>query len=203
MRKLIVASNNKNKIIEIKEILKDCNIDVVSLEEENIFIEVEEDGKTFKENSYKKAKEIKDYLVNKGKRDFIVMADDSGITIDGLKGAPGVYSARYAGESCDPEKNNDKVLLELKNVPWDQRTAQFVCHITLLDSGGKEFHAEGVVSGRVTEERTGTGGFGYDPIFYIDEYKKTFGQLSSDEKNKISHRAKALAKAKEIIKDLV
>ncbi len=202
MKKLIVASNNQHKIQEIKEILKDVSIEVVSLKDEGIFIEVEEDGMTFKENAYKKAKEIYDYLKTKGYEDFIVMSDDSGITVDALNGDPGVYSARYAGEPSDSAKNNEKLLANLKDVPWEKRGGSFVCHISLIDDRGISYDAEGIVRGIVTKELRGKDGFGYDPLFYIEKYKKTFGEIQSDEKNKISHRSIALGKVRDIIKNM-
>lgn len=200
MKKLIVASNNGHKIEEIKSILKDLNMKVVSLKEENIHIDVVEDGKTFKENSYKKAKAIYEYLKNRGENNFLVMADDSGITVDALNGEPGIYSARYAGEPCDDVKNNEKLIENLKDVPWDERGAAFVCHITIIDEDGAAHDAEGVIRGIVTESLKGKDGFGYDPLFYVEEFQKTFGEISEDEKNKISHRAIALKKSKEILK---
>ena len=202
MKKLIVASNNQHKIQEIKEILKDVAVEVVSLKDEGIFIEVEEDGTTFKENAYKKAKEIYDYLKLKGHDNFIVMSDDSGITVDALNGEPGVYSARYAGEPSDSAKNNEKLLANLKDVPWEKRGGSFVCHITLIDDKGISYDTEGIVRGIVTEGLRGKDGFGYDPLFYIEKYKKTFGEIHSDEKNKISHRSIALGKVRDIIKNM-
>lgn len=202
MKKLIVASNNQHKIQEINEILNDIDIEVVSLKDENIFIEVEEDGKTFKENAYKKAKEIYDYLVEKKYENFIVMSDDSGITVDALDGEPGVYSARYAGEPCDSNKNNEKLLANLNGVPWEKRGGSFVCHITLIDDKGVSYNADGIVRGIVTTELRGKDGFGYDPLFYIEKYKKTFGEIDSYEKNKISHRSIALGKVRDIIKNI-
>ena len=202
MKKLIVASNNQHKIQEIKEILKDVSIEVVSLKDEGIFIEVEEDGMTFKENAYKKAKEIYDYLKTKGYENFIVMSDDSGITVDALNGEPGVYSARYAGEPSDSAKNNEKLLANLKDVPWEKRGGSFVCHISLIDDRCISYDAEGIVRGIITKELRGKDGFGYDPLFYIEKYKKTFGEIQSDEKNKISHRSIALGKVRDIIKNM-
>ncbi|GAA0675886.1 MULTISPECIES: RdgB/HAM1 family non-canonical purine NTP pyrophosphatase [Clostridium] len=202
MKKIIVASNNKHKIQEIEAILKDIDIEVVSLKDEGIFIEVEEDGTTFKENSYKKAKEIYDYLISKKYDNFIVMADDSGISVDALNGEPGVYSARYAGEPSDSDKNNEKLLENLKDIPWENRGGSFICHITLIDDNGISYDAEGVVRGIVTTELRGRDGFGYDPLFYIEKYKKTFGEIDSYEKNKISHRSLALGKVREIVQSI-
>ena len=130
------------------------------------------------------------------------MSDDSGITVDALDGEPGVYSARYAGEPSDSVKNNEKLLANLKDVPWEKRGGSFVCHISLIDDKGISYDAEGIVRGIVTEELRGEDGFGYDPLFYIEKYKKTFGEINSDEKNKISHRSIALGKVREIIKNM-
>ena len=154
MKKLILASNNKKKIEEIKGILQDLNLEVKSLKDECINIEVEEDGKTFKENSFKKANEIKEYLLKKGEKDFIVMADDSGLEVDYLNGEPGVYSARYAGEHGNDDKNNKKLLKELEGVEDKDRGARFVCHITLINDLGKSTDFAGTVNVRIIKELT-------------------------------------------------
>lgn len=199
MKKIIVASNNQKKIKEIKEILNDFNLEVKSLKEENIDIDVVEDGLTFEENSRKKAREIREYLLDKGESDFIVIADDSGLEVDYLNGEPGVYSARYSGVHGDDDKNNKKLLENLKGVERNDRTARFVCAITLVTSLGEETPVRGEVNGIITEEEFGEGGFGYDPLFFVEEFNKTFSEISSEEKNKISHRGKALSKIKDEI----
>lgn len=199
MKKIIVASNNQKKIKEIKEILNDFNLEVKSLKEENIDIDVVEDGLTFEENSRKKAREIREYLLDKGESDFIVIADDSGLEVDYLNGEPGVYSARYSGVHGDDDKNNKKLLENLKGVERNDRTARFVCAITLVTSLGQETSVRGEVNGIITEEEFGEGGFGYDPLFFVEEFNKTFSEISSEEKNKISHRGKALSKIKDEI----
>lgn len=197
MKKIILASNNSHKVEEIKNILKDINIEVKSLKEENIDIDIIEDGTTFEENAMKKAKGIADYLKLRGEENFIVMADDSGIEVDYLNGAPGVYSARYAGEHGNDDMNNEKLLRELKDVPEDKRTGRFVCQIVLVDSNNKELSIRGEVEGKILKEINGAGGFGYDPLFYYEPLNKSFGELSSEEKNKVSHRAKALNELKQ------
>lgn len=199
MKKIIVASNNQKKIKEIKEILNDFNLEVKSLKEENIDIDVVEDGLTFEENSRKKAIEIREYLLDKGESDFIVIADDSGLEVDYLNGEPGVYSARYSGVHGDDDKNNKKLLENLKGVERNDRTARFVCAITLVTSLGQETSVRGEVNGIITEEEFGEGGFGYDPLFFVEEFNKTFSEISSEEKNKISHRGRALSKIKDEI----
>lgn len=203
MKKIILASNNNHKVEEIKNILKDINIDVKSLKEENIDIDIIEDGSTFEENAMKKAKGIADYLKLKGEEDFIVMADDSGIEVDYLNGAPGIYSARYAGKHGNDDMNNEKLLKELIGVPEDKRTARFVCQIVLVDSNNKELSIRGEVEGKILKKINGNGGFGYDPLFYYEPLKKSFGELSSEEKNKISHRAKALIELKQRICEIL
>lgn len=199
MKKLIVASNNQHKIGEIKEILKGLALEIVSLKEMNIDIDVEEDGKTFNENAYKKAHEIYLYLKNRGEKDFLVMSDDSGLMVDALNGEPGVYSARYAGEHGDSKKNNEKLLLNLKNVKKEDRGAQFVCSIVLMDEDGQSETFEGLTRGFITECIVGAEGFGYDPLFFIEDKNMTFAEMSSEEKNNISHRGRALDKFKKEI----
>lgn len=203
MKKFILASNNQKKIKEIKEILKDLNLDVKSLKDENIDIDVIEDGITFKENANKKAREIRDYLNKRGEEDFVVMADDSGLEVDYLNGEPGVYSARYSGEHGNDEKNNEKLLLNLKGVPREKRGAKFVCHLTLINSEGKTLDIRGEVKGIIVNELNGNGGFGYDPLFYYEEFGKTFGEVSLEEKSKVSHRGVALKELKNRISEVL
>lgn len=187
MKKIIVASNNENKIKEIKEILKDFPYDIISLKEANINIEIEEDGKTFLENAYKKAREIFNITEN-----CMVLSDDSGLMVDSLGGAPGVFSARYAGEHGNSKRNNEKLLEELKGKSIENRKAKFVCAIVLILDNKKEIKVQGEVHGYIREKNQGEDGFGYDPLFYVPEYNKTFAQMSSNEKNAISHRGRAL-----------
>lgn len=192
MKKIIVASNNEDKIKEIKDILRDLAYEIISLKEANILVEVEEDGTTFLANAYKKAKEI-----YKLRPDCMVLSDDSGLMVDILNGAPGVYSARYAGEHGNSKKNNEKLLYELKGKKFEERKAKFICAMVLIVSNEQVIKVQGEVDGYITEEEKGKDGFGYDPLFYIEEYNKTFAEMSSDDKNKISHRANALKKLKE------
>ena len=182
MKKIVLASNNSKKIKEIKDILNGLEYEVYSLNDMDINIDVEEDGITFEENSKKKATEIYSYLKKRGEDNFLVLADDSGLEVDSLNGAPGVYSARYAGEHGNDYKNNIKLLEEMKGFKGDDRKARFVCVISLVDENGE------------TE-----GGFGYDPLFFYEGFNKTFGEASSEEKNAISHRGNALKKLKEIL----
>ena len=156
--------------------------------------DVEEDGKTFSENSYKKAVAL--YNLTK----CPVIADDSGLCVDALGGEPGVYSARYAGEHGNDEDNTKKLLNNMKDIPKDKRSAKFVCDICYIDENGDAFHAYGECCGEIAYAPKGENGFGYDPVMYIPELQKTMAELTPDEKNKMSHRAKALAILKEKLK---
>ena len=203
IKKIIIASNNNHKIGEIQEILKDLAVEVKSLKDEGIEVEVEEDGKTFEENAKKKATEIRDILNARGDKDYIVMADDSGLEVDYLDGAPGVYSARYSGEHGNDRMNNKKLLRELEGVPESKRGGNFVCQLALIDATGEYISIRGEARGRILAELSGEDGFGYDPLFYYEPYGKSFGELTSKEKNKVSHRAVALSKFRKKIKDLL
>lgn len=203
MKKIILASNNAHKIEEIKKILEGLPFKIKSLKDENINIDIEEDGNTFEENAKKKASEIANFLKNRGEKEFIVMADDSGLEVDYLNGEPGIYSARYAGEHGNDKKNNEKLLKELKGVPKEKRGAQFVCQIVLVNENNKYLSIRGEVRGRILEELSGKEGFGYDPLFFYAPLNKTFGELSSEEKNSVSHRACALKELKNRIKEII
>lgn len=199
MKKLVLASNNQKKIKEIKEILKGLEYEVYSLNDMNIDIDVEEDGITFEENAEKKAKEIYKYLKTKGEENFIVLSDDSGLEVDCLNGAPGVYSARYAGEHGNDYKNNIKLLEEMKDFKGKDRSARFVCVIALVNENGEVETVRGEVDGYILEELDTEDGFGYDPLFFYEGFNKTFHEASLEEKNAISHRGNALKKLKEVL----
>lgn len=187
MKRIIAASSNAHKIKEIQAIMGKFGMEVVSRKDAGIpDFEIEEDGETFEENSYKKAYEIMKVCGE------ITVADDSGLMVDYLGGAPGVYSARFAGEECDDNKNNEKLIKLLNGLSAEDRKAKFVSVITLVYPGGETLVARGECPGRIIEAPTGENGFGYDPLFVPDGYEKTFAQLSEEEKNEISHRAKAL-----------
>ncbi|MBC2457054.1 XTP/dITP diphosphatase [Clostridium beijerinckii] len=203
MKKLILASNNKKKIKEMKEILKEIDIEVRSLEDERINIDVVEDGKTFEENAKKKAKEIYEYLLERKDSNFIVLADDSGLEVNYLNGEPGIYSARYAGEHGNDSKNNEKLLNKLKGVLKSNRGAKFICQLAMFTDKGEYFKVTGEVEGYIIEELHGDGGFGYDPLFFYEPLDKTFAELTSEEKNEISHRGKALKELKKVIIKLI
>lgn len=198
MKKLIVASNNEHKIREIKAILKKYDISVVTMKEVGIDVDIEENGSTFIENSYIKAKAIFDMLNG----EFMVLADDSGLMVDYLNGQPGVYSARFAGEHGNNKKNNRKLLELLKGVPYEKRKGKFVSAIVLIVDENTVIKVQGEVKGYILEEERGSNGFGYDPLFFIPKYQKTFAQLSEEEKNSISHRGNALKKLDEKVTNI-
>ena len=191
---MIAASSNAHKIKEIQSIMSKFGVKVVSRKEAGVpEFEIEEDGETFEENSLKKAEAI---MKATGK---LTVADDSGLMVDYLGGAPGVYSARFAGEECDDEKNNEKLLKHLEGLPAEDRKAKFVSVITLMFPDGNTIVARGECPGRIIETPTGENGLGYDPLFVHEGLSKTFAQLSDKEKNSISHRARALEKLEEIL----
>jgi XTP/dITP diphosphohydrolase len=192
MKKIIVASNNGHKIQEIKEILSGLPFEVISLKEAGIDIDVEETGETFMENAYIKASEIYNLLENKD--EYMVLSDDSGLEVDVLGGAPGVYSARFAGEHGNSKKNNDKLLGLLEGKKYEERKAKFVCAIVLILDQSNSIKVLGESEGYIADSERGPVGFGYDPIFYVPEFNKTFAEMTSEEKNSISHRGRALEK---------
>ena len=189
--RLVISSNNKHKIEEIKYILSDYFEEIVSVQEAGCNDDIEENGETFEENSLIKAQYVSDKL------GCAALADDSGLEVFALDGEPGVYSARYAGEHGDDNANNDKLLEEMENVPEGRRGAQFVCVVTLCRPNLPEVLAKGTCSGVILRERRGSGGFGYDPLFYIEGLKKTMAELSNEQKNSISHRKNALEALKQ------
>ena len=199
--KLVLATQNKNKVIEIKKLFEENNLDkiydIYSLKDLEVFDEVEEDGETLEENAYKKAKGYFDILKSKNLSNFMVIADDTGLFVEALNGAPGIYAARYAGENVTYLDNRLKLLKELKGV--ENRNAYFataVCMVT--DNDVKYFH--GKTSGRILKKNVGKNGFGYDAIFYSNELKKSFGVASTEAKGKISHRGKAISEFIEYLK---
>ncbi len=182
--KLIIASNNAHKLIEIKAILGDHFEEILSMREAGIDHETIEDGSTFMENAIKKAREIAEIS------GCCAIADDSGICVDALGGEPGIYSARFCGHHGDDEANNDLLLEKLNGVT--DRKAHYTCAIALVRPDGSVVQAEGYFHGVVGHERIGTNGFGYDPLFYLPEYGCTAAELTPEQKNTISHRAVAL-----------
>ena len=184
--KLVVASNNNGKIKELKQILSPFGYDVISQSEAGINIEVEETGNSFDENAALKAKAINKIT------GLATIADDSGLSVDFLDGAPGIYSARFAGENASDKDNNDKLLKMLSGIPKEKRNAKFICAIHFISEDGENISVQGQCSGQIGFSPVGEHGFGYDPIFIVGE--KSMAELSPEEKNKISHRAIALNK---------
>lgn len=193
MKKIVLASSNKGKIKEISEILG-SDYQVLSMAEAGFDKEIEETGKTFEENSFIKARTACDAL------SLPVLADDSGLEVDFLGGAPGVYSARYSGEPVDNARNRALLLKNMQNA--NDRKARFVCVMTLCLPNGKTFSTRGSVEGRILKEETGNNGFGYDSLFYSDDLNKSFGEASDEEKNGVSHRGRALKEMIKILKTL-
>lgn len=195
MTNLLLASSNENKKREFNQILKKVGFNVITPADINLDISgIVEDADTFKGNAFIKA----DYL--RKKTSLPVIADDSGLVVDALSGEPGVYSARYAGPDKNNEENIRKLLKNLEGVEQDKRTAHFVCALCMIFPNGEKIEVQGEVSGKITFEKRGESGFGYDPIFLYDD-NKTFAQMSSDEKNEISHRKVALNKLLEKLKE--
>ncbi|HDD43290.1 MAG TPA: XTP/dITP diphosphatase [Candidatus Desulfofervidus auxilii] len=195
--KLVLATRNKGKIKEIKALLSDMSIEILSLSDFKNIPKIPETGKSFLENAINKAKTVA-YLTG-----YWALADDSGLCVDYLNGAPGIYSARFAGENATDKENNEKLLRLLKDVSWEKRKAAFICIIALCNKEGKCITCEGKCEGIITFEPKGEYGFGYDPIFFVPAYKKTMAELPPEIKNRISHRAKALEKMKEILKKIL
>lgn len=188
MTKIIIASNNNGKIIEVKQMLKDKDIELLSMKEAGVNIDIDENGTTFEENALIKAREVMKLTGE------ITIADDSGLEVDYLDKQPGIYSARFMGHDTSYDIKNKAIIDKLDGVEGDKRSARFVCAMAAVFSDGIELVERGTMEGRIAYEIKGDNGFGYDPIMYIPEYDKTSAQLSPDEKNNISHRGKALKK---------
>lgn len=198
MKKLVISTNNFNKVKEIKDILAGLNYEVYSKKDLGLEeFDVEETGTTLKENAIIKADALKEKL----SEDYIVIADDSGLFVDVLGGEPGVYSARYAGEQHSDADNNKKLLSKLKDIPRENRTAEFISVIALVEDGKEPITVEGRVKGHITEKERGTNGFGYDSLFVPVGEIETFGELESEHKNKISHRHNALINLYKVLKE--
>lgn len=189
----MLASANRHKVREIQAILADLPVRVRSLAEYPGAPEVVEDGATYRENALKKARSAAEFT---GKP---ALADDTGLEVDALDGRPGLYAARFAGEGCTFQDNITKLLRLLEGVPAERRGARFVCVLAFVVPGDRELIVEGELRGRITEGQSGVGGFGYDPVFFVPEAGKTMAELSFEEKNRISHRRRALDKAREFL----
>jgi XTP/dITP diphosphohydrolase len=193
MEKLIFATGNENKMKEIRMILADCGYEILSMKEAGIDVDIVEDGKTFEENAVIKATAISKLA------GCLVLADDSGLEVDAMDTAPGIYSARWEGEDTPYSVKNQKIIDNLKDVPEEKRTARFVCAIAAAFPDGRVVTRRGTIEGLIAHKPAGENGFGYDPIFYVPEFKKTTAELSPEEKNKVSHRGKALQMIREVI----
>ena len=211
--KIIFATGNEGKMREIREILRDMDVEILSMKEAGIEIDIEENGSTFEENAEIKARAVAAAVrmtagENAAARtaaeetpdDIIVLADDSGLEIDALHKEPGIYSARYLGEDTPYSVKNKNLIDRLEGVPDNKRTARFVCAIAAVLPGGESIVSRGVIEGRIDYEEKGSNGFGYDPIFYVPEFCATTAQLDTAEKNRVSHRARALEAMKEELK---
>jgi len=193
-RKVIFATSNEGKMKEVRAILEDLGMKVLSMKEAGIHVDVVEDGTTFEENAVIKATEIQKVCGE------IVLADDSGLEVDYLNKEPGIYSARYMGEDTSYRIKNQSLIDRLEGIEDEKRTARFVCAIAAAFPDGSVEVTRGTIEGRIGYEESGTNGFGYDPIFYVPEYGCTTAELSPEQKNEVSHRGKALRKMKDVIK---
>lgn len=192
--RIIFATGNENKMREIREILGDLGLEIVSMKEAGISVDIVEDGETFEENAMIKAEAVSKLC------DDIVLADDSGLEVDYLDKAPGVYSARFMGEDTSYDIKNQAIIDKLEGVPKEKRTARFVCAIAAVLPSGKKISTRGTIEGMIGYEIKGENGFGYDPIFYVEELGCTTAEISPKEKNKVSHRGNALrAMRKELL----
>lgn len=191
MKRIIFATGNAGKMREIREIMGDMGAEILSMKEAGIQTDIVEDGTTFEENAVIKAKAIAAFT------DDIVLADDSGLEVDYLNKEPGVYSARYMGEDTSYDIKNQAILDRLSGVPKEKRTARFVCAIAAALPDGEVLVTRETIEGYIGEKPAGSNGFGYDPIFYVDEYGCSTAELSEEQKNEISHRGKALRAMKE------
>lgn len=186
MERLLFATGNEGKMKEVRMILQDAGYEILSMKEAGIDVDIVEDGKTFEENAIIKATAISKVA------GCLVLADDSGLEVDYMDKAPGIYSARFEGEDTPYEIKNQIILDRLKGVPEEQRSARFVCAIAAAFPDGRVETTRATIEGRIAYEPSGENGFGYDPIFYVPEYDCTTAELSPEQKNKISHRGKAL-----------
>ena len=197
MKKIIFATGNQNKMREVREILADLPVEVISMREAGVHADPEENGETFEENAIIKARAIMELT---GK---VVLADDSGLEVDYLNKEPGIYSARYMGKDTSYRIKNGSLIQRLEGVPDEQRTARFVCAIAAAFPDGTILTTQGTIEGRIGYEEKGDNGFGYDPIFYVPELGCTTAELSDQQKNQISHRGKALRLMAEQLKERV
>lgn len=196
MKRIVFATGNENKMKEIRMILQDLGMEILSMKESGVDVDIVEDGASFEENAEIKARAVARVLTND-----IVLADDSGLEIDYLDKAPGIYSARFAGEDTSYDIKNNILLDRMEGVPDEERTARFVCAVAAVFPDGTVDVVRETIEGRVAYEPAGDNGFGYDPIFYVPEYGCTTAQMSPEQKNELSHRGKALRSMRAILKE--
>jgi len=196
MKRIVFAKGNENKMKEIRMILQDLGMEILSMKEAGVDVDIVEDGASFEENAEIKARAVARVLTND-----IVLADDSGLEIDYLDKAPGIYSARFAGEDTSYDIKNNILLDRMEGVPDEERTARFVCAVAAVFPDGTVDAVRETIEGRVAYEPAGDNGFGYDPIFYVPEYGCTTAQMSPEQKNELSHRGKALRSMRAILKE--
>ena len=193
MKKIIFASNNQGKIREVKDMLADPDVEVLSMKEAGLDMDIEENGTTFQQNALIKARAVWNETHE------LTIADDSGLEIDWMNGEPGVYSARFMGHDTSYDVKNAAILEKMKDVKGIDRSARFVCAMAAILPDGREITTRGTMEGVIADKIQGSNGFGYDPILYLPEYGKTSAQLTEEEKNKISHRGEAL---RELVREL-
>ena len=193
MKQIVIGTKNRDKLKEIRRLLRGLKVQVLSLEDFPHCLDVVEDGKTFEANAKKKARVYSRHVRG------LALADDSGLMVNALRGKPGVYSARFAGPGCTYADNNLKLLRVLRSVPDSKRKAKFVCVIAIYDNGRLIQTVRGECRGRIAHEVRGLNGFGYDPVFIPDGFSKTYAELSKTQKNKISHRGRALCAARQVL----
>ena len=202
MRKIIFATGNENKMVEIRQILSDLGMEILSQKEAGIQADPEENGTTFEENALIKARAVRSIAAGmEENKDAVILADDSGLEIDHLNKEPGIYSARYMGTDTSYDIKNNALLERLEGVPDEERTARFVCAIAAAFPDGTEEVVRGTMEGRIGHEIAGENGFGYDPIFFLPEYGCTSAQLSPEKKNSLSHRGEGLRKMRRIMEE--
>ncbi|MCI8968316.1 MAG: XTP/dITP diphosphatase [Lachnospiraceae bacterium] len=197
--KIVFATGNEGKMREIRMIMEDLGLEILSMKEAGVNVDIVEDGETFEENAMIKASAIAQALREDGVQ-AVVLADDSGLEVDYLNKEPGVYSARYMGEDTSYTVKNANLIQRLEGVPDEERTARFVCVIAAVFPDGRKFATRAAIEGRIGYEERGQNGFGYDPIFYLPEYGMYSAELDPEEKNRISHRGKALEEMKKVLK---
>ena len=193
MRKIIFATGNEGKLREIRDIMSDMDVEIISMKEAGIKVDIDENGDTFEENALIKARAIAAYT------NELVMADDSGLEVDYLNKEPGVYSARYLGEDTSYDIKNQAILDRMQGVPREKRGARFVCAIAAVTPEGEELVVRETIEGYIGEQAAGTKGFGYDPIFYVEELGCSTAELPEEKKNEVSHRGKALRAMKNLL----